>query len=129
MAGGLAPLRAPGDRAGMAEQGRPAGVDCQPFFEHFFEEWRQGHAAGGPLAPAPLLLPYQNRVPGEIHVRNQCPQYLRPPGAGVGGEAEQRENPRVASTQGQLISKCLSSPPFGKLQLHFTNATSRRNDR
>src|SRR4051812_39061520 len=96
-----------GDRAALAEQVRSAGVPDEPVLEDILEERRQRYAPRRSGRLHPLVLANQHGARSDVHVRDECPQDLTPPGSRVGGEADSRVNPRVSGVLADVAEEFL----------------------
>jgi hypothetical protein len=83
------------DEARLAEQRPASQVNRQPVLEDRFEERRQRHVPCGSLFAVPFLLADEDLVGIEIDVMDFHSQQFAPPGAGVGGGADEGVDPRL----------------------------------
>src|SRR5262249_39958991 len=91
----LAPLFAPNDLGGLAEEVLAARVNRETLAEDLLEERSQRYVSRRPLLAAAFLLTDEDRIGVEVDVATLSTQQLAPPGPSVGGGAEERVDPRM----------------------------------
>src|SRR5258708_7438952 len=96
MAGSTASLLAAADLTGMTKQARPARMLRQPCLQRLLQQRRDGGTAGRPPTLDPFAFADEDGAAFEVDVGDLHANEFAASGSGMGGHANQRENPRMA---------------------------------